>query len=521
MIRFSTLFLVALAACNGDDSGANDSGANDSGDIGGNVAPTLAVEGEGMVREGDTVSFTVTLADEDADGVTLTATSSDDSVVDSAAITVEGTGTTRTLTVAGAAIGDATLTLEAVDADDASASLALDVLVVADRTAWTGFTQFSGGTNAAVNHLVAGPEGQIYTSGWIYAGKFVSTVSRWDADGSTAWTSELDSARDAQGGRLVVMPSGDVLFAAQAKLNPESNYQFAYVGTVKPDGSGGTELQRLDAFDGEGGNHTVPGGLDVAADGGYAVGLWAKAGESEGCGAVRVSSTGTDLFRSTLVTGNGGCRQSALLISGDNTLTGISAQIGALGDTNGGGWDSWLVMLDAAGEVVWSDHLTGAADQWVADLATDADGNFYLCGSSGDLLDEGNTALGDRDSFLRKYDASGTVLWTTRWGTAALDGCSALDIGHDGIIYAVGIEDYDTDTAHGTSTVSAFDAEGAQLWSTSMPTQEPAVSAARGIVADGFDLIVGGYTSGSFPGVTGSGNREGWMVRLDRDGAVQ
>ena len=524
MLRTSIVLLLALAACNdgGDsDSSSTDSGAVDSGVTLENDAPTLAAEGESMVRKGDTISFSITLTDEDVDSVTLTATSSDDAVFASADITVEGTGASRTVTATALALGSATLTVEAVDADAASASTTLDVLAVANRTSWTGFTQLPGGSSAALSALQGGPEGQIYTSNYHHEGKFVATVSRWNEDGTIAWTTQLDAPRDAQSGRLKVLPSGDVLFAAQAKFNSNSNYQYAYLGSVKPDGTGPTELQRLDAFDGAGGNHTVPGGLDVASDGGYAVGVWAKAGSDEGCGVTRFTSANAESFRTTLVAGSGQCRQTGVHVSGDKTVAAFSAEIDAQGDTNGGGWDAWLVMLDASGANLWSDHLSGAGDQWMSALDEDADGNIYMCGSSGDVHDDGNTGLGDRDALLRKYDASGTVLWTQRWGTAALDGCYAMDIADDGTIYLAGVENYSSVTTHGTTAVWAFDTDGTQLWSTSMPTQQPATTFPQGIALDGFDLLVGGHTNGSFPGASGSGSREGWITRLDRDGNLQ
>ncbi len=94
-------------------------------------------------------------------------------------------------------------------------------------------------------------------------------------------------------------------------------------------------------------------------------------------------------------------------IAGSSTLNGVATS---------GNNDAVLVKYDGSGNLVWT-RLTGTAGTWAYTYkgAVDASGNIYMTGETWGAQ-AGNTATGDADHLLIKYDASGNLLWVRQDG---------------------------------------------------------------------------------------------------------
>ncbi|MEM6348154.1 MAG: T9SS type A sorting domain-containing protein [Bacteroidota bacterium] len=87
--------------------------------------------------------------------------------------------------------------------------------------------------------------------------------------------------------------------------------------------------------------------------------------------------------------------------------------------------DMFLAKYDSDGNHIWTQHMGGAGDQEIEDLAFDSDGNIYCTGffyGSPDF-DPGSgtlnlTSEGNGDIFLAKYSPNGALLWVHAFGTA-------------------------------------------------------------------------------------------------------
>jgi hypothetical protein len=87
------------------------------------------------------------------------------------------------------------------------------------------------------------------------------------------------------------------------------------------------------------------------------------------------------------------------------------------GQTNAGGWDTFIVKYDPAGTKQGNAELRGTATNDIAmGAAMDTANNIYLVGHTFGSMD-GNTVLGDWDVILMKYDSSFTNQWTMQTGT--------------------------------------------------------------------------------------------------------
>jgi hypothetical protein len=95
-------------------------------------APTIVgLADQSLAQDTSTpvLNFTVSDADSDTDSVTLTATTSDESIIPAAGIVLGGSGPSRTLQITPAPemFGDATVTIRAVDPDGLAAQQAIRI----------------------------------------------------------------------------------------------------------------------------------------------------------------------------------------------------------------------------------------------------------------------------------------------------------------------------------------------------------------------------------------------------------
>lgn len=246
---------------------------------------------------------------------------------------------------------------------------------------------------------------------------------------------------------------------------------------------------------------------------------------------------------------------------GNVYITGYTT--GNLGGPNAGNLDAFLSKYDAGGTALWTRQLGTIEDDVGYGVAADTLGNTYITGYTwGDLAAPG---LGGLDAFLRKYDASGNVLWTNQFGTSFRDEGRGVALDDLGNLYVTGFiegfagkrdaflnkydtdgnlqwtrqlttEDQDisfdvfadalgnvfitgrTDVIQGdyNAFVSNFDASGNLQWIRQIGTSKPDLS--FGVSADGLgNAYISGHTSGSL-GALNAGSGDAFVSKFDVSG---
>lgn len=138
-------------------------------------------------------------------------------------------------------------------------------------------------------------------------------------------------------------------------------------------------------------------------------------------------------------------------------------------------------QADAAGVTrFFSTYLGGSGNDQIRALAVDADDNVYVAGWTnsidfpvvGPQLPSGAPGLAT-DAFIAKLDASGALVWATRFGGYGYDEANALAVGTDGSIYVGGFTssaDFPVVNAYlasgSTGFVTKIDPSGALVYST-------------------------------------------------------
>ncbi|TGE27451.1 T9SS type A sorting domain-containing protein [Hymenobacter metallicola] len=191
-----------------------------------------------------------------------------------------------------------------------------------------------------------------------------------------------------------------------------------------------------------------------------------------------------------------------------------------------GGFDGWVVKIDANGNKLWNKRFGGSADDFLRFLQPTADGGCVLGGSTispvgGDIT---QPSRGGVDYWLLKIDANGTKLWDKRLGGSADDGLNSLTSTADGgfvlggsSVSAIGNDK--TEASRGASDywLVKVDASGTKLWDKTVGGTANDYLNNVLMTADGGYLLAGSSDSpvGADKTQGSRGVGDYWAVKLD------
>lgn len=187
------------------------------------------------------------------------------------------------------------------------------------------------------------------------------------------------------------------------------------------------------------------------------------------------------------------------------------------GQTSAGERDVIVRKYDSSGNELWTRQFgTGAFDSGYG-VATDGAGNIYIAGYTGGTL-PGQTSGGSYDAFVRKYDSSGNEQWTRQFGTSSGDGAYGVAFDSVGNVYVAGFTSGTLPGRTYTGEVDAFvrkyDSSGNQLWTRQFGTN--ASEEVQGVAAEfGVSVYLVGYSDGAFPGQSNAGNHDIFVRKYD------
>ncbi|MHA1503154.1 MAG: SBBP repeat-containing protein [Candidatus Heimdallarchaeota archaeon] len=230
---------------------------------------------------------------------------------------------------------------------------------------------------------------------------------------------------------------------------------------------------------------------------------------------------------------------------------------------NGGYIDIFISKFSTNGTLLWSSFLGGTGVDWGYGIAVTSDGSCYVTGFTGssdfptmDAYDA--TPNGDWDVFVTKFNASGSILWSTYLGGTWWDEALSITTTSNGSCYVTGYTvspDFPTMYAYnstnggwGDAFLTKFATNGSLLWSTFLGGNSqdrgydvavtsdgscyvtgetcsnnfPTKNAYNSTLTDGFDAFVTCFSSGGFlhwsTYLGGSGNERGYSLAVTEEG---
>jgi flagellin len=190
--------------------------------------------------------------------------------------------------------------------------------------------------------------------------------------------------------------------------------------------------------------------------------------------------------------------------------------------------DILVAKFNAGGVLQWAKQMGTIEDDRATGLASASDGSIYLTGTTTGNLSGTNVASGGSawsgqgDAFVSKLDESGNLLWTKQQSGSRFG--NGIASGPDGSAYAVGAMDSPMNgvSPNGAEDgfINKFNADGSIAWTTKIGTSTTDYADKVAVAVNG-DIYVTGSTYGALGSSNLPGNRETYLTKLNPTGTIQ
>lgn len=360
-----------------------------------------------------------------------------------------------------------------------------------------------------------------------------------DVSGNKEWEKALGGSNEdgAQNGNYGISQvsvkqttDGGFIITGYSRSNDgdvSHNYNAQDYWIIKLNAVGAIEWQKVIG----GGGSDVPSSIIQTIDGGYMV-IGYSGSSSTGNGDMTCDVTGTKAWAVKL-DDTGNIEWQQCFLSGGSVYPYSVEQTADNGyivagnsynhpDSCYGGYDAWIVKLDATGTSEWQKCFGGTDEDTFRSIVQTSDGGYIVTGNtrSNDGSVSGNH--GGNDSWVVKLDNAGNTQWENLYGGTGNDFGFSIEQTNDGnyiVTGSTGSNNGDASGNHGGFDFWIFklDDTGAILWQKCMggSGREEAYSVQQ--TTDG-GYIVAGYSNSSNGDVThNQGDWDYWVVKLDSE----
>ena len=250
---------------------------------------------------------------------------------------------------------------------------------------------------------------------------------------------------------------------------------------------------------------------------------------------VKINATGDIQWQKTYG-GSSGDQANIILQTADGGyIFGGPTWSSASGDitgTNRGDRDTWVVKLNASGNIQWQKLLGGSGGDYVVDIKQTSDTGYIFVGASissasGDVTP---TNHGSEDFWILKLNNAGTVEWQKLMGGSALDRANSVQLTSDGGYIVAGHSASSasgdvTEASNGSTDywVVKLNSTGAVQWQKLHGGSFKDENSSIVQTADGGYMMTGSSASPASGDITGPahGSFDCWVVKLDASGDIQ
>jgi hypothetical protein len=266
------------------------------------------------------------------------------------------------------------------------------------------------------------------------------------------------------------------------------------------------------------GNVYVTGKTDGGLDGNSSIGyndLFIK----------KYNSLGVAQWTKQIGGASAGVSPSSIFVdsSANVYVAGQAGDGGVDGNTLVGSEDMIVTKFNTSGVKQWTKELgVSGAFTSGAGVAVDSSGNVFVAGSTQGNLD-GNTLTGTMDMFITKYNSAGTKQWTKLLGVSSkrTEG-AAIALDSSGNAFVVGITNgnLDSNTLTGTTDtfVVKYNTSGTKQTSFLFGVASAATYGRSVSIDSSGNIYIGGDTSGALDGNTQTGIEDAFVTKMSASG---
>jgi fibronectin type 3 domain-containing protein len=293
-------------------------------------------------------------------------------------------------------------------------------------------------------------------------------VAEYSTSGGYLWARVIGSTSDEAGKGIATDTNGNVLVTG-------------YQGSYSVDYGGGPQYDK--------------GGNDIFIAKYSSAGSWVWSKTIGGAGYDQGNAIAADGSGNVFVTGYIGAASAGVDFGG-----------GAL--VSAGSYDVFLAKYTSSGAFQWAKRFGGSGNDTGMAVATDGSGNVYVTGSFEGTANFGGSNLsssGLRDIFVAKYSATGTHLWSRKFGGSGDEVGYSLAVDTAGGLFLAG--KFQGSVNFGGASLSSAGgddiflaklsgADGSHVWSKGMGSTSS--DAALGVDVDGSgNAVLTGYFTGT------------------------
>jgi hypothetical protein len=361
------------------------------------------------------------------------------------------------------------------------------------------------------------------------SGQTDAFVVKYDSSGTPLWGRRLSGTSFDNAYSVSTDSSRNVIVAGQYISNPLSI--FAANGTtvsftLGSSGSGDVFVVKYD-----------PNGTP----------LWAR----------RMAGTGIDIAYSVSTDSSGNVIVAGYYSSGTLNIFAANGTTVSFTLSNSGINDVFVVKYDSSGTPLWARKMAGTGDDIARSVSTDSSGNIIVTGSyyasnplnifaaDGTTVSFTLSNSGSYNSFVVKYNSSGTPLWARRIGGTASDVSYSVSTDSNGNIVVAGLYTSNpvnifaangstvsftlSNSGSNDSFVVKYDSSGTPLWARKMAGTGDDIAYSVSTDLSGNIVVAGEYASnplnifaadGSTVSFTlsNSGSNDAFVVKYDSSG---
>ncbi len=193
---------------------------------------------------------------------------------------------------------------------------------------------------------------------------------------------------------------------------------------------------------------------------------------------------------------------------------------------NHGGFDFWVVKLDSTGNLQWQRSLGGSNDDHACAIQQTSDGGYIVAGES--ASNNGNVSgnHGGFDFWLVKLNAIGTIQWQKSLGGSADETAWSVEQTNDGGYIAAGksfSNNGDVSGNHGSRDmwIVKLDASGLLQWQNAVGGSAADEAFSIRQTSDGGFVAAGCSTSDDLAVSGNHGGQDVWIAKMDSSGVLQ
>jgi Secretion system C-terminal sorting domain/Domain of unknown function (DUF5122) beta-propeller len=362
--------------------------------------------------------------------------------------------------------------------------------------AQTQFQEVIGGTNnddastiiqtTDGGYAIAGGTDSFGPSGYYFY------LVKLNGSGNLLWSKTYGGISSVGANSMVQTTDGGYVMAGTSG-NPGPVFNDTYVVRVASTGN----LLWSKAIGGRGNN--IPYSIVQTSDGGYAVAGWTDISGSEDFLILKLDANGNLQWCRSI--GSTGTEYAYSIIQ---TSDGGYAVAGETNSFGAGGYDMYIVKLDAGGNLQWNRTVGGPGFDDASSIIQTSDGGYAVAGGTESF------GAGNGDMYIVKLDAGGSLQWTRTVGGTGWDGAKSIVQTTDGGYAVAGL--FNGLVAGGDMYIVKLNNSGALLWSRTVGgTQE---ERALSII----QTSDGGYAATGPTRSFGSGNDDIFVVKFDANG---